>query len=208
MILLALAALFAVQFLPGTVQAQGGYRLNPGDVLAIEVLEDSSLNREVLVLPDGSFNFPFAGSVQASGRTTADIQGDLVSGIASNFANPPNVFVTVRQLRPTPPPGPTASVAPAVAPTIDIYFLGEVTTPGLREVSPGTTILQALSQSGGFTNFAALRRIQLRRTDPRTGRNQVVKINYRAISDGAVLSNDFALADGDVIVVPERRLFE
>ncbi len=83
-----------------------------------------------------------------------------------------------------------------------------MTTPGLREVSPGTTILQALSQSGGFTNFAALRRIQLRRTDPRTGRNQVVKINYRAISDGAALSNDFALADGDVIVVPERRLFE
>ncbi len=75
-------------------------------------------------------------------------------------------------------------------------------------MAPGTTILQALSQSGGFTNFAATRRIQLRRTDRQTGRQSVVVINYKAIAAGAVVTNDFALADGDVIVVPERRLFE
>ena len=33
--------------------AQDSYRLKSGDVLSIEVLEDPSLNREVLILPSG-----------------------------------------------------------------------------------------------------------------------------------------------------------
>jgi polysaccharide export outer membrane protein len=92
--------------------------------------------------------------------------------------------------------------------TIDIYFLGEVNTPGLREVAPGTTLLQALAQSGGLTRFAATRRIQLRRTNPQTGQQWVAEIDYRALANGAALATDITLQDGDVILVPERRLFE
>ena len=32
--------------------AQSGYQIRPGDTLQVEVLEDPSLNRSVLVLPD------------------------------------------------------------------------------------------------------------------------------------------------------------
>lgn len=185
--------------------AQGGYQVRPGDVLSVEVLQDPSLNREVLVLPDGSISFPFAGNLPASGRTTNQIQDLISQGIASNFAVDPNVFVTVRQL--------TEAVARTggggtVSRTIDIYFLGEVGAPGVTEVPRGTTLLQALALGGGFTNFAAQQRIQLRRTNPHTGETSVATINYRAISDGAALSGDPVLADGDIILVPERRLFE
>jgi polysaccharide biosynthesis/export protein len=183
--------------------AQDGYRIAPGDVLRIEVLEDSSLNREVLVLPDGSFNFPFAGTVRASGQTVGQVQSAVTQGIASNFAAPPNVFVNVRQVQPR-----AAATGPAAPRTIEIYFLGEVNNSGPVAIPPGTTLLQALSRSGGFTNFAALRRIQLRRTDPVTGHQSVSEIDYRAISRGARLSQDIVLGHGDVILVPERRLFE
>lgn len=186
----------------GAAQAQQGYTVNPGDVLGIEVLEDPSLSREVLVLPDGGFSFPFAGSIRAAGRTTDQIAASLTSGIASNFASEPNVFVSVRNLRPATPQ------TQVVPPSINVYFLGEVNGPGLKVVEPGSTLLQVLSQSGGFTNFAALKRIQLRRTDPATQRQYVTTINYKALSDGAALSRDVVLADGDVILVPQRRLFE
>lgn len=202
-ILLAIFAIFFAASFTGAAMAQSDYRVNPGDVLAIEVLEDNSLNREVLVLPDGRFSFPFAGTVQARGRTTTEIAGAIASGIASNFASQPNVFVTVRQLRPV-----VASGGVAAPATISIYFLGEVAKPGLLAVRPGTTLLQALAQGGGFTNFAATKRVQLRRTDRTTGQQIVRQINYRALSDGAALSRDIVLADGDVILVPERRLFE
>lgn len=198
-----LLAIFAV-FFAGAAMAQSDYRVNPGDVLAIEVLEDTSLNREVLVLPDGRFSFPFAGTVQARGLTTAEIAGAIAGGIASNFASQPNVFVTVRQLRPV-----VASSGVAAKPvTIAIYFLGEVAKPGVIEVEPGTTLLQGLAQGGGFTNFAATKRVQLRRTDPATGQQVLRQIDYRALSNGAALSQDIVLTDGDVILVPERRLFE
>jgi polysaccharide export outer membrane protein len=75
-------------------------------------------------------------------------------------------------------------------------------------VERGTTVLQALALSGGFTRFAATKRIQLRRTDPQTGAQSVYNIDYRAIEQGASSIGGTVLADGDVIIVPERRLFE
>ena len=95
----------------------------------------------------------------------------------------------------------------ATSRTIDIYFLGEVAAPGLKEVAPGTTFLQAIAQSGGFSKFAATKRIQLRSTDA-AGVPTVMSVNYKAISNGARISHDPRLWEGDVILVPERRLFE
>jgi polysaccharide export outer membrane protein len=184
--------------------AQDGYRIRPGDVLAVEVLQDATLNREVLVLPDGRFSFPFAGTLVAGGRTVDEVQQSIKSGIASNFAVEPTVFVSVRQL--VPPAAPRAA-GPVVPVTIDIFFLGEFASPGAKALPPGTTFLQALAAGGAFTSFAAQKRIQLRRTDA-SGRQSVTTINYRAIADGARLSQDPVLQDGDIILAPERRLFE
>ena len=197
-------AVLATLFIGAAAMAQGNYQIRPGDVLSVEVLQDPTLNREVLVLPDGSISFPFAGTLGAAGLNTGQMESAISQGIARQFAVDPTVFVTVRQLTAAVP---TTSTGPFVPSTIDIYFLGEVNDAGMVEVAPGTTFIQALSLSGGFTNFAAQRRIQLRRTDAH-GAVSVVTIDYRAISRGASVSHDPVLADGDVILVPERRLFE
>ena len=181
--------------------AQGQYTIRSGDTLSIEVLEDPSLNRSVLVLPNGSITFPFVGDIQAGGRTTSDVQAAITSGIASNFATSPTVFVTVQSLRQVTP-------GTGVGRTIDIFVIGEVGSPGSKQLERGTTVLQALATTGGFTKFAATKRILLRRTDPRTGQQTVSRINYKAIAAGAAVGRDIVLADGDVIIVPERRLFE
>lgn len=194
----AIVAFFAAS----VAYAQSQYQIQSGDTLQIEVLEDPSLNRSVLVLPNGSITFPFAGSVRAGGRTPGDVQGAIASGIASNFASPPTVFVTVSSLRPR-----ATSSGGSSGRTIDVYMLGEISSPGEKSLSRGTTVLQALASTGGFTKFAATKRILLRRTDPRTGKQSVSRINYKSIAEGAV-TQDVVLADGDVIIVPERRLFE
>lgn len=188
-------------FVSAAASAQSGYQVRSGDILSVEVVQDPSLNREVLVLPNGTINFPFAGAVPATGRSPSQLQGTIANAIAENFQGTPDVFVTVRQVG---EPVFTGAAAPA---TMDVYFLGEVASPGLAQVPHGATLLQALALSGGFTNFAADRRIQLRRTD-RSGQTSLVTLDYRALSDGGVLTNDPVLADGDVILVPERRLFE
>lgn len=198
MIFKRIALALVIALTAGMALAQSEYRVQPGDTLVIEVLEDTSLNRATVVLPDGRISFPFAGTVPVAGRTVGQIQNAIAGGISANFANQPNVFVSVQ------PGQRRASTGPA---TIDVYFIGEVNTPGAKPLPRGTTILQALAESGGLTRFAADKRIQLRRTDPRSGQQSITPINYRALADGAVM-NDFPLADGDVILVPERRLFE
>lgn len=184
--------------------AQGGnYNVRVGDTLRVEVLEDSSLNRNVLVTPDGKISFPLAGTVRSAGQSVGQIERSLTSRLAPNFANPPTVFVSVVGI----PERPTTQVDEGPE-MIVVYIVGEVAQPGPKEVRPGSTVLQLLSQSGGFTQFAATKRLQLRRKDSATGRERLYKINYRAISQGAGLTTDPVLREGDVLLIPERRLFE
>lgn len=198
------AVMAATVSLAGMAQAQSGgnYLINPGDTLQIEVVEDAELNRSVLVTPDGRISFPFAGAVPAAGRTVGQVERALSTAMSSDFASPPTVFVSVASI-------PEEDIPTDVeGPTIDIYILGEVASPGPKAAPPGVTVLQALSLAGGVTRFAATKRLQLRRRDPSTGREYVYPINYKAITEGARLEGNVMLGEGDVILVPERRLFE
>jgi len=181
--------------------AQDGYRLNPGDVLRVEVLEDPSLNRNILVLPDGRISIPTAGSIQAEGLTVEQIQANVIKRLAGNFAVSPNVFVGVASL------APKTEVVPHLTHTIDVFVMGEAAAPGKYEVEPGTTLLQFIAQSGGFSPFAATKRIQLRRVNS-AGVAQVITVNYHALERGAAMSKPTVMAPGDVVIVPSRRLFE
>ncbi len=188
-------------FVANVAAAQGtNYKIRPGDTLSLEVLEDSTLNRTLLVLPDGTISVPLAGTVTAQGLTVAQLRNAITQGLASNFVAKPTVYVSVQALSNK---GPVATGR-----SIKVYLMGEVDKPGEQSVSAGTTLLQFLAQSGGFTKFAAKKRLQLRRTD-RSGKVQVYTINYRDIELGRnVALASTVLQNGDVIVVPERRLFE
>lgn len=183
--------------LAAAAQTDAGYQLRAGDVLRIEVVEDAGLNRAALIAPDGRVTLPLAGSVQASGRTVEAVQADLVQRLSASFAAPPTVFVSIERLAER-----VAATGPATGPTIDIFVVGEVAKPGLITVKPGTTVLQAFAMMGGFTRFAATKRVQLRRGA------ETFALDYKAIEAGSSPAGSTVLAEGDVIVVPERRLFE
>ena len=154
---LALACLI---LLAGAALAQTKYKLRSGDTLTIEVLEDASLNRTVLVLPGGSINFPLVGPVQAGGRTVDQVRQSLVAGLTANFANPPTVFVAVAGLAERKPAAPAAPAQPEEEETISAFVTGEVNGPGKLELEPGTTILQVIAQAGLDALRAELERMK------------------------------------------------
>ncbi len=84
--------------------------------------------------------------------------------------------------------------------------MGEVGIPGKHLATQGTTILQVLAQAGGLTNFAAPKRIELRRADNKTG--VMNKYTYNHNGSGSGIKGNTVLKPGDVVVVPSRRLFE
>lgn len=196
------ASLLIIPLAASQASAQSTYKIKSGDVLRIEVLEDASLNRETIVLPDGRVSVPLVGTVKVGGRSVDDVRADLTNRLGPNFAAEPTVFVSLSQVAERP-----ASSAPAAPDLLVVYLLGEVANPGAIEVKPGTTFLQALAQSGGVTRFGATKRLQLRRDDG-TGKLQSYTFNVKSIIDGKSNVNTPVLREGDVIIVPQRRLFE
>ena len=73
---------------------------------------------------------------------------------------------------------------------------------------PGTTLLQFLAEAGGLSRFAAEKRVQLRRVDKNSGQETVYLFNYRTMGGEGSISAATVLAPGDVVFIPERRLFE
>ena len=200
LVLLAIAMVFGTA---SGALAQSSYKIQPGDALQVEVLEDPNLNRTVLVLPDGSISFPLVGSIKASGRSIDTLSSSLASGLASNFNTPPTVFVSLQALA---PPRVATIPVPVVGPTVDVYVMGEVVAQGKIAAAEGTTLLQILAEAGGLTRFAARKRIELRREDRATG--NVRKYLYNYDGTGVSIRGNTVLGAGDVIVVPARRLFE
>lgn len=174
-----------------------GYQVRPGDILKIEVLEDPSLNRSVLVAPDGRISMPMVGNLKVAGQSVDSVAAGLASKMAGNFAAAPNVSVALERLAER--TGGGVAAAPA---TIDVYVMGQAAKAGRMQLAPGTTVLQAFAEMGGFSKFAATKRIQLRRGAT------TYKLNYDMIEAGTSTDGSTVLKDGDVIVVPQRKLFE
>jgi polysaccharide export outer membrane protein len=189
-----LALLTLVLAAPMALAQAAGYRIQPGDVLSVTVLEDETLNRQALVLPDGRISVPLAGTIRASNQTVESVEKIIADRLASNFAVRPNVFVSVTTVNED-------------GLTFPIYVLGRVSDPGLREVETGTNLLQAVALAGGLDRFAATKRIQLRRRGA-DGQEQIFVFNYKAVERGAAIESMITMREGDVILVPERRLFE
>jgi polysaccharide biosynthesis/export protein len=186
--------------LPQSAFAQSDYLIKPGDTLRIEVLEDSNLNRDTLVLPDGRISVPQAGTIQAAGRSIPEVQAELAERLAPNFAAPPNVFVGVSSLAQR--TATTGGTSTAAVRTISVYVIGESAKPGKYDVKRGSTLLQVLAETGGFSKFAATKRLQLRR-----GATSYT-FNYQSIERNAASANPIVMSEGDVIIIPQRRLFE
>lgn len=187
--------------LPALAQETPAYRLQPGDQIEISVLEDPGLNRQVLIGPDGRISLPLAGSVRAGGQTVDALQSAIRGRLADDFIEPPTVTVSLSGVG----QGFDEEVVdPALLSTI--YVLGQVQGPGRYDLEPPVDVLQALAVAGGPAVFAARDRIQIRRRVD--GSDVMILFDYDQVEDGMVPIQPIELQDGDVIVVPERGLFE
>lgn len=122
-----------------------GYRIQPGDVLHIDVWHEEELQRETLVRPDGGISFPLVGDINAEGRTAVALTAEITEKLV-RFIPDPVVTVTVAQ-----------------AAGNRLYVLGEVARPGEFAMSRPVNVLQALAMAGGLTPYADRDSIQVLR---------------------------------------------
>jgi polysaccharide biosynthesis/export protein len=189
-IILALALLWGV-CTQAAAQQPENYALQPGDTVEVSVLQDPTLNRNVIIGPDGMISFPLAGHFRAAGLTTQALESQLSKRLRKNYQTDPQVTVMLSGVKDN-----AGS---------QVYITGEVNKPGNYALTPGTSVMQALALSGGLSKFAAKSRIQIHRRA--AGSDQVFLFNYSDFESGKNLEGDIPLQPGDVIVVPERGLF-
>jgi polysaccharide export outer membrane protein len=85
---------------------------------------------------------------------------------------------------------------------LNVFVYGEVNTPGavpyLR--SKKITLLQAIAQAGGPTEWAKKSKVTIKRKDKRTGKEMKISVNLRNVTNGKIA--DIVLEEGDVVIVP------
>ncbi|WP_299044127.1 SLBB domain-containing protein [uncultured Thermosynechococcus sp.] len=182
------------------------YLLGPGDVLFIEVVNlpaSVTSQREFTVNLDGSVTLPLAGRVMVGGLTLPQAER-LILNAYSKVMRFPAVTVTLQTPRP-----------------MKILVAGEVSRPGSYVVpftsvsasaagvglSGGLTwprLSQVLAQSGGITQEADIRNIEIRR-QLGNGQTAVTKINLWEMIQSGDANQDITLRSDDVILVPKAK---
>ena len=178
----ALAALLLCGPLVRAAASDDTYLLQPGDVLDISVWREEALQKQVAVRPDGAITFPLAESVQAQGRTVAEVTKAITDKLAQYI------------------PGPVVTVTLVQNAGNRVYVLGRVNKPGEFVMIRPTDVVQALSMAGGLTPFADRKNIRVLRREGGTQRS--IPFNYSQVEEGESLEQNIVLKAGDAVMVP------
>jgi polysaccharide export outer membrane protein len=155
-----------------------------GDVFSMSIVGEDKLAKEYRVAPDGTVDLPYIHRVQVAGLEPQELV-DLIRKklVDENILSDPSVAVDVREYN-----------------SKRVVVLGQVQKPGSFPLTPGFTLIQAISQAGGFNSIANRDRINLTRKTGKQSRTIVLSVD--AITDGSL--PDIPLQAGDTIFVTER----
>lgn len=187
--------LLAVVIWCSMLTGAGAQALQAGDTVSISVYQDPKLDRQIRIGPTGLISFPLAGSIHAGGMTPQQLESALRGRLKEKFQTGLDIAVDL--------------VAPAQLLEEEkprIFVTGEVLRPGPFIYRQRTTVIQAIALAGGFSPFAAKHRIQVRRRI--NGAEVMVPFDYKAFFSGRDVEGNVDLRANDVVIVPERGLFE
>ena len=167
-------------FMPSETSAvPDTYLVGRGDQLLINFYGKESASFEVLVDREGRINIPDLSPVQVAGLTFAEVK-ELIKLKVEQEVIGVKAFVSLGQLR-----------------SMRIMVLGEAYKPGSYSVSSLTTVSHALFVSGGVSDIASLRNIQVKRAG-----KVVTNFDLYDLLISGDSSNDIILKAGDVVFVP------
>ncbi len=188
---------------------EDAYTLGAGDQIQLDVFDVPELSgadtgRYVVQL-DGNVNLTWAGTVSVQGLTLRQAEERIEAAYAAFIRNP-LITVSVVSTR-----------------SLRISLAGEVKRPGVYVISPEgatdnqvfvtgagapggvanqwPTVTKALQAAGGITQFADIRRVQVRRPLA-DGSLELIDINLWELLRTGELAQDVRLRDRDTLVIP------
>jgi polysaccharide export outer membrane protein len=154
------------------------YVIGGEDVLYVRVWREMDFTGSYIVRPDGKITIPLVGDVQATGLTPERL-GEQLKQALSEYITDPDVNVMVTQVN-----------------SKKFYISGQVGRPGEFPLVMPTRIFDALSNAGGFRDFANKKKIVIVRGAER------IHFNYSDMLKGKNPEQNIFLENGDTIIVP------
>jgi polysaccharide export outer membrane protein len=166
------------------VAQSASYLVNPGDSLQIDVWNEETLSRSVLVRPDGIISLPMAGDIPTTGLAPEAVAVRIADALGDFMKDRPRVVVSLVE-----------------AAGNQIYVLGKVDKPGRFRISANTDVMQALALAGGLNSFADEDDIKVLRRNE-NGQQTAIPFRYSQVKSGKSLESNIVLRSGDLVVVP------
>jgi len=161
------------------------YRIGPEDVLEVSFWQDQQLNATVRVSLEGKITLDIIGQIEAGGKTTEELQNDIVRNISRLNKNISQAVVRVITFNYN-----------------HVFIAGEVETPGKLGFEEIPNLWTIINESGGITEFADLSRVAIIRGGDRAGQVEIVNVRD-AIANGN-LRNLPKIGRQDTIEIPRR----
>ena len=153
----------------------------------IFVFENEQLSTTVPVRPDGKISTPLVEDMVAVGKTPSQLARDIEVALGK-YVKTPKVNVVVLS---------------ALSIYSQIKVIGQVKEPQALPYHEGMTVLEALLDAKGLSQFAAGNRAKIVRVVG--GKQQEIKVKLEALVNGGDMTQNLPLLPGDVLVVPETR---
>ena len=164
------------------------YIIGPLDELTVFVWRNPELGAKVQVRPDGRITTPLITDLQAAGRTPAQLAEDI-KGKLTQYIEEPLVSVMIDKFQ-----GTFAQ---------QIRVVGATAKPASLPYRANMTLLDAMIEVGGLSEYAAGDRARLIRQDRASGKQAEYDLKIaRLLKRGDTRAN-VRLEPGDVIIIPE-----
>lgn len=163
------------------------YLLGPGDEILISLWGEQNSQESFTINKDGMIFYENIGFINISNMSLSQAEQDLKKIFKK-------IYSTLED-----PQSPTyLKVSLAKLKSINVYFTGEIESPGINLIHPFSDISTAIIQAGGIKESGSLRKIQLIR------KNEILQEFdfYSFIIDGRNSFSNVKIIDGDVIHIP------
>jgi polysaccharide export outer membrane protein len=162
------------------------YIIGPRDLLEIKVFELPEFDHTVRVSEDGSITLPLIGNVQIGGLTKDKAEKKL-SELLAKYVKKAQVSIFIKEYQ-----------------SSRVAIIGAVEKPGMYELVGRQTLLQMISQAGGFKDTAANEIYVLREGQDGTAASISIDLEDLMINGNQNLN--IPIQANDVINVPVDKL--
>ena len=159
------------------------YKLGPGDVVQIQVLDLDEMNGEYKLDNNGDIVMPYLDQVRVQGLNVQALQTLIESRLKESYLNNPQVIVRLIEFKSRP-----------------ISVIGAVNKPGQIQDRLQIDLLGALTIAGGIQENASNKIFIIRRGD--SGRTATLEINLNELLYEGKGHLNIPLMPGDTVNIP------